>query len=307
MPRFVPSSLLLLPLALAVLPSCRPSKAEFAAMQDQLSQVQKQQIELSQGVEALNDRETTSENADRFERAELENALIELAVRAAQIEERLSELEKSKVQKRPAAGRPDPAAVYKVELGDAPVKGSATALVTIVMWTDYQCPYCARVQDTLDQIAENYGRKVRFVHKHNPLGFHPRAMPAALAAEAARRQGKFWKMNDRLFDNQKQMTDENFRKWAKKIGLKVRRFEKDMKDGELKRRIEADQAQGIALGARGTPAFFINGRFLSGAQPLANFSQVIDEEIVKAKKLLDRGVPATRIYETTIEKGKTKP
>jgi protein-disulfide isomerase len=191
-------------------------------------------------------------------------------------------------------------------VGDSHAKGSSDALVTIVVWTDYQCPYCARVQATLDELERDYGRELRFVHKHNPLGFHPWAMPAAIATEAAGRQGKFWEMHALAFEHQKELSNENFRKWAKKLRLKARRFEADLGDPALRERIEAEQAQGMSLGARGTPAFFINGRFLSGAQPVENFKRLIDEERTKARALVDRGVPRERVYEVTIAEGKTK-
>jgi protein-disulfide isomerase len=140
---------------------------------------------------------------------------------------------------------------------------------------------------------------------HNPLSFHPRAMPAAMAAEAAGKQGKFWEMHDKLFENQKDMTDENFVKWAEEIGINVEQFKKDLSDPKLQEKIKNQQALGMQLGARGTPAFFINGRFLSGAQPVENFKKVIDEEVAKADKLIAAGTHKGKVYETTIAKGKT--
>ena len=131
-------------------------------------------------------------------------------------------------------------------------------------------------------------------------------MPAALAAEAAGRQGKFWEMHDKLFENQKQMTDENFVVWAGELGLDVEKFKKDMADPAVKKMIEVQQRQGITLGARGTPAFFVNGRFLSGAQPVPAFKKLIDEEMKKADKLIASGTPKAQVYAKTIAKGKTK-
>jgi len=142
---------------------------------------------------------------------------------------------------------------------------------------------------------------------HNPLSFHPRAMPAAMAAEAAGKQGKFWEMHDKLFENQKDMTDENFVKWAEEIGINVEQFKKDLSDPKLQEKIKNQQALGMQLGARGTPAFFINGRFLSGAQPVENFKKVIDEEVAKADKLIAAGTPKAKLYEQTVAKGKTAP
>lgn len=131
-------------------------------------------------------------------------------------------------------------------------------------------------------------------------------MPAALAAEAAGKQGKFWEMHDKLFANNKALTDENFDKFAGELGLDVEQFKKDMADQGLKKKITGQQTQGVGLGARGTPAFFINGRFLSGAQPFPAFKAVIDEEMKKADKLIASGTPKAKVYEKTIEKGKTK-
>ena len=132
-------------------------------------------------------------------------------------------------------------------------------------------------------------------------------MPAALATEAAGRQGKFWEMHDKAFENNKALTDENFVTWAGEIGLNVSTFNKDIADKKLEERVKQQQTQGMTLGARGTPAFFVNGRFLSGAQPVAAFKAVIDEELSKANKLIASGVPQARVYEKTIEHGKTTP
>ncbi|MEM9454291.1 MAG: thioredoxin domain-containing protein [Myxococcota bacterium] len=206
----------------------------------------------------------------------------------------------------PQPGKPDPKATYKVPVGDAHAKGNGEALVTIVAWSDFQCPYCSRVNPTLEQLREEYGDKVRVAFKHNPLSFHPRAKPAATAAEAAGRQDKFWEMHDKLFANQKQLTDENFVTWAGELGLDVETFKKDLADPTLAKKIDAHQKQGMTLGARGTPAFFVNGRFLSGAQPAANFKTIIDEELKKAEALVAAGTPKAQVYAKTIAKGKTK-
>lgn len=124
-------------------------------------------------------------------------------------------------------------------------------------------------------------------------------------AEAAGRQGKFWEMSDLLFDNQ-ELTDENLRKWAKKLRLDVKRFRRDMDDPELRQRILDQQAQGMTLGARGTPAFFVNGRFLSGAQPFVSFQALIDEELAEARRLVDQGVPRDEVYRVTVAEGRTR-
>jgi protein-disulfide isomerase len=204
--------------------------------------------------------------------------------------------------KRPQG--PDPKTVYKVPIGDSHAKGPDTAKVTIVEWSEFQCPFCTRVLPTIEQLRKDYGDDLRVVFKHNPLPMHNRAMAAAQAAEAAGKQGKFWEMHDILFANQRELTDENFEKWAKEIGLDVAKFKKDMEDPVLKKKITDDQQLGNRLGARGTPAFFINGRFLSGAQPVDAFKAIIDEEMKKADKIIASGTPRDKVYDRTIEKGK---
>lgn len=136
---------------------------------------------------------------------------------------------------------------------------------------------------------------------------HNRAMPAAMASEAAGKQGKFWEMHDKLFQDPRALTDENIEKYATEIGLDMAKFKEDLKDKKLEAKIKKQQQQGSTLGARGTPAFFVNGRFLSGAQPFEAFKALIDEEMKKADALLDKGTPKEKLYETIIAKGKTKP
>lgn len=176
---------------------------------------------------------------------------------------------------------PNPNRRYDVEVGDAPVRGAENAQVTIVEWSDFQCPFCNRVVPTLDQIQKEYGDKVRIVFKHLPLDIHPDAKAAHAAAEAAHRQGKFWPMHDRIFTNQRDLRPETLEQYAKEIGLDLARYRKDVAAADVQARIAADMAQGEKLGVSGTPAFFINGRNLSGAQPFPNFKRMIDEALEK--------------------------
>jgi len=136
---------------------------------------------------------------------------------------------------------------------------------------------------------------------------HNRAMAAAMAAEAAGKQGKFWEMHDKLFENAKELTDENFAKWADEIGIDTAKFKKDLEDEGLKKKVLDQQKLGMSLGARGTPAFFINGRYLSGAQPAPAFKAVIDEEIKKADAPLAKGTPKHKLYDETTKADKPAP
>jgi len=178
-------------------------------------------------------------------------------------------------------GRPDPSKVYDIELGNAPIRGPKDAKVTIVEWAGFQWPFCARVHPTLEQIAKEYGGKVRFAFKHLPLSMHRKARAAHEASEAAHRQGKFWEMHDRIFDNPKDLSPEAYLRYAKEIGLNIDQYNRDITSSSVRKVVDDDLAQARELGVTGTPSFFINGRFLSGAQPYASFARLIDEELAK--------------------------
>lgn len=182
----------------------------------------------------------------------------------------------------PRPNRPDANREYEVALGDAPVRGSEDAVVTIVEWSDFQCPFCNRVSPTLAKIEEEYGDRVKLAFKHMPLSIHPQAGAAHAASEAAHRQGKFWEMHDRIFANQRDLAVETLEGYAEAIGLDMDQFRNDMKAKETAQRINDDLQQAATLGVTGTPSFFINGKFLSGAQPFANFKRVIDEALEKS-------------------------
>jgi protein-disulfide isomerase len=247
--------------------------------------------------------------------AKLQESLAEIQAKQDTLLVKMGELE-TKIGQAPAA-RPgqDPKAkkpggplaelTYKVDVGDAHTKGPATAKVTIVEWSDFQCPFCSRVVPTMAELQKAYGDDIRIAFKHNAMAMHNRAKAAAIAAEAAGKQGKFWEMHDLLFANAKELTDENFVKWAGEIGIDVEKFAKDLADPAIAKKVDAHQLQGAKLGARGTPAFFVNGRYLSGAQPAEAFKKLIDEEMKKADALVAQGTPRDKVYEKVIEKGKT--
>jgi protein-disulfide isomerase len=210
---------------------------------------------------------------------------------------------------RPTRPTEDPKAVYRVPLEDSPVKGPADALVTIVEVSDFECPFCKRVTPTLKALEEQYKGKVRFVFKHNPLPFHARATPAANAAEEARAQGgdaKFWAMHDALF-GAASLDDAAIAAAAKAAGLDAAKVQEAVAAGKHKARLERDQRLATSLGATGTPAFFINGRKLVGAQPQAAFQALIDEELRKAEDLVRAGTPAAQVYARIMERGAAAP
>src|SRR4051812_11500381 len=187
----------------------------------------------------------------------------------------------------PAAAPAGADQIFKVAIGDAPVKGDADAKVTIVKWSDFQCPFCGRVMPTLEQIEKNYGSDVRVVFKHNPLPMHPNAPYAAKAAIAAQNQGKFWQMHDKLFEanNSRQpdaLSQEKVDQMARDIGLDIEKYKADVNAPATAQRIAADQAQASRLGANGTPHFFVNGARISGAMPYESFKGVIEAQLKRA-------------------------
>jgi protein-disulfide isomerase len=181
----------------------------------------------------------------------------------------------------PRAQRPDPAKRYEIDIAGSPSKGGTpeTAKVVVVEYSDFQCPFCSRVTPTLKQIEEAYGDKVQIVFKHLPLRMHTNAPGAHAAAEAAHRQGKFWEMHDKIFANQRELNDAKYIEYAGELDLDVEQFKRDLNDPGVKGKVAADAAEASSLGVTGTPGFFINGRFLSGARPFDSFKVIIDEEL----------------------------
>ncbi len=216
----------------------------------------------------------------------------------------------NKNKNRPARRQPDPAAVYKIELAgnNEPQHGPDDALVTIIEVSDFECPFCGRVNPTVDKILEEYGRDVRIVWWNNPLPFHRNAGPAAQAALEAFQQGgneKFWAFHAKLFENQRALTRENLESYAQELGLNMAQFRQSLDTEEHKAAIERQQGIARGLGASGTPSFFINGRNLRGAQPFERFKVVIDEELAKARALVAAGTPRSQVHARSVAEGAT--
>ncbi len=202
------------------------------------------------------------------------------------------------VKKPDAPAAPPAAGPQKIELAAwTPVKGPKFAKVTIVEFSDFQCPFCGRVVPTVKQIEQTYGKDVRVAFRHQPLPFHNHAREAAEASMAANAQGKFWEMHDKLFANQQALERADLDKYAQEIGLNMARYKADMNEHKYKSQIDTDSSRGAAVGANGTPAFFINGQSLSGAQPFESFKAVIDKELKHADELLKKGTSMDKLYD----------
>jgi protein-disulfide isomerase len=220
-------------------------------------------------------------------------------------------------------------ATYAVPVGASPVQGPPTALVTVVEFADYQCPFCARVQPTIKTLQTQYGKDLRVVFKHDPLPFHPGADPAAhLAVEARAQKGDagFWAAHDWLFSHQQRVAglartvkgkrepeldlaalSAFVRDMARDLGLDAAKLEDAAKTRKHRKTIDADLDLADDVKATGTPHFFVNGRRLIGAQPAEAFRPLIDEELKKAQALVAAGTEPAKVYAKIVQGGKTAP
>jgi len=156
------------------------------------------------------------------------------------------------------------------------VRGNKKSSVTLIEYSDFQCPYCQQYYPVLKKILEDYKDKVKVVYKHYPLNFHPEAQKAAEASECANEQGKFWEMHDMLFENQESLGINNYKAWAVKLGQNSKKFNDCLDSGKYGEKISKDYNEGVQKGVEGTPATFINGELISGAVPYETLKEKID-------------------------------
>lgn len=162
-----------------------------------------------------------------------------------------------------------------VTIDPAMTRGSDAAPVTILEFSDFQCPFCKRAQDTLEQVMREFPGRVRIVFKDFPLDFHPGARPAALAARCAGAGGRFWEYHDLLFVAQPDFEREDLLRYAERIGLERASFAECLDSARFRDAVEQDMTEGRALGITGTPTFFVNGRRLVGAMPVEAFREAV--------------------------------
>jgi protein-disulfide isomerase len=214
------------------------------------------------------------------------------AVQATQKEiiAKLDKIEKdiaAKAAAPAAAQRPqlDPDKVYEIPVANSAVRGPKDAPVTVVMFSDFQCPFCGQAVPVVDDVLKAYPTNVNFMMKQFPLRqIHPNADPAARAALAAGRQGKFWEMHDELYKNNKNLSPETIKGIAEKLGLNMKKFDADQNSDDVKKQIDDELALGAKVDVRGTPSFFVNGKIAQN-RTLEGFKAQIDTELkAKGKK-----------------------
>jgi protein-disulfide isomerase len=168
-----------------------------------------------------------------------------------------------------------------VVAASGPARGPDTAPVTIVEFSDFQCPFCGREAPVVERLMKEYDGKVKLVFRHFPLDFHPNAQKAAEAGACAADQGtdKFWKLHDKMFGNQQKLAVEDLKSYAKEVGLDTAKFEKCLDSGEKRALVQADEKAGAEAGVNGTPAFFVNGIFINGAVPYETMKETVDREL----------------------------
>ena len=188
-----------------------------------------------------------------------------------------------------------------IPMEGAPQMGASTPLVYLVIFSDFQCPYCARMLPIAEALLEAYPEDIQIQFRQFPLHFHPDALPAACASLEAYRQGGdelFWRMHDRLFENQRALRFADLIEHGRSLVPDLDAYRAALEEGRHEEAVEADMAMGARAGVRGTPATFINGRPIIGGQPLSAFDALVREELEIARELIAAGVPRGDIYES---------
>ncbi len=172
--------------------------------------------------------------------------------------------------------------IFNVKVGNSPFMGGADAKITIVEFTDFECPFCSRGANTMTELKNKYGNKIKVVFKNYPLPFHNNAKTAANAAFCAREHGEkyFWKLHDKLFENQSKLNESGILSMVKTIGIKdIKKFEACVKGKKHMALVDQDMKEALEIGVKSTPTFFVNGRMITGALSLHEFVSIIDEQL----------------------------
>jgi len=199
--------------------------------------------------------------------------------------------------------KPDPGKVYRwdVDVKKNPMVGAADALVTIVEVSEFQCPFCRRAAKTVKELVGEYPKDLRLFFFHSPIPNHKKAFLAAEAAQAVfhlKGTEAFWKFHDILFENRSALDQSDLESYGKQVAVEAKKFKEALDKRTYQRTLRRHQARYRRVGGSGVPGFFINGRWLSGAQPKAKFKSLIDEELAKARKLVkEKKIARSKVYE----------
>ncbi len=244
--------------------------------------------EIGDKVSPVTDVEVSSwyeANRARVQGAPLDQ--VRAPIRAYLIQERMEDARQRFITtlkaKTPVRVMLDPPRMH-VSAGNSPSKGRADAPIELIEFSDFQCPFCLRADPTVRQILNTYGDRIRFVYRHYPLPGHPNARPAAEAAACAAEQDQFWPYHDKLFANPSKLSADDLKRTAADLKLDTAKFDACVDSHKYKALVDADIKEGSEVGVDGTPAFFINGRMVSGAQPYDVFKRIIDEELASPRK-----------------------
>jgi protein-disulfide isomerase len=261
-------------------------KREAKARGKTTDQLEKEEIEAK--ITAPGDAEVQKlydENKEQLQGQSLEQVkprIVEFLKEQQEAKRRTAFIDELKAKHKATVALKAP--VVDVATAGRPEKGGgAKAPVTIITFSDYQCPFCKRGEAVVDQVVKAYGDKIRVVFRDYPLPMHPQARLAAEAASCAHAQGKFWEYHDTLFANQSALGEDKLKEYADKVGLDRAKFDTCLAEKPFSAAIDKDMLDGAKAGVSGTPAFFVNGRMLSGAQPFEKFKEVIDAELAAAK------------------------
>lgn len=244
--------------------------------------------EITSKISPVNDTDVTSwyqANQGRLQGASLDQ--VRAPIRAYLIQERMGAVRDEYVDTLRAK-----TAVHillepprlRVAAATGAAKGPSSAPIEMIEFSDFQCPFCQRAHATVERVLTTYGNNIRFVYRHYPVPGHANAKPAAEASECAKEQGKFWPYHDRLFANPSKLSDADLKQHAASVGLDTTAFNACFDSHKYASVVDADAKDGEAAGVNGTPAFYINGRMVSGAQPFDVFKRIIDDELQRKSK-----------------------
>jgi protein-disulfide isomerase len=209
----------------------------------------------------------------------IDQTLKDIHASLEKIEEKIGKLPTSTASRRPTI---DYNKVHNIPIGKAAIKGDKNAPITVVEFSDFQCPYCARLQPTLVQVLNAYPKEVKLVYKHYPLAFHKQAKNAAKASEAAGEQGKFWEMHDLIFEKFNKLTDASFKEFAEQLGLDVNKFLADFNSNKYDQQIEGDINLARTVGVTGTPTLYMNGKRMQ-RRSFDDFKEAIENNLKQLK------------------------